>query len=97
MATNTATATWEIWTYDVWGNAQDGWEVNDRFCQQRAAEMPTDADDATILRTLKEWGILKKTTQLRHLEIDGDDGLITVNQAKDGYPLCEMILNDEPS
>ena len=23
-------ATWEIWVYDTWGNAEDGYEVNDR-------------------------------------------------------------------
>lgn len=29
----------EVWTYDVWGNARSGWEVNDRYCQDRAREV----------------------------------------------------------
>jgi hypothetical protein len=27
--------TWELWSYDVWGNAADGYEVNDRSCWDR--------------------------------------------------------------
>lgn len=23
--------TYALWTYDVWGNARDGWDVNDRY------------------------------------------------------------------
>lgn len=23
---------WECWSYDVWGNAKDGFDVNDRSC-----------------------------------------------------------------
>lgn len=26
---------WEVWTYDVWGNETDGYEVNDRICIDR--------------------------------------------------------------
>lgn len=31
----TITSSWQGWTYDVWGNARDGWEVNDRSCFDR--------------------------------------------------------------
>jgi hypothetical protein len=34
------TAICEMWTYDVWGNEEDGWEVNDRFCQDRELRVP---------------------------------------------------------
>jgi hypothetical protein len=29
----------EVWTYDVWGNARDGYEVNDRSCQDRSVRL----------------------------------------------------------
>ena len=35
-----ATAICEVWVYDVWGNADDGYEVNDRSCIARLAEIP---------------------------------------------------------
>ena len=30
---------WELWNYDVWGNAKDGFEVNDRSCFDREYPM----------------------------------------------------------
>lgn len=30
--------TYTLWTYDVWGNARDGWEVNDR-CKHGTVEI----------------------------------------------------------
>lgn len=34
----------EVWSYDVWGNARDGWEVNDRSCMGRAFRIPARAE-----------------------------------------------------
>ena len=34
-----ALAICEVWTYDVWGNAEDGYEVNDRSCSERECEL----------------------------------------------------------
>ena len=31
MSRNTITTVWELRTYDVWGNAEDGFEVNNTF------------------------------------------------------------------
>lgn len=50
------TVTWKLWSFDVWGNATDGWEVNDRSCREREFEIPaadpnapTPSEVATIL------------------------------------------------
>ena len=29
--TDSVIRTYQLWTYDVWGNAKDGFEVNDRY------------------------------------------------------------------
>ena len=29
-----------LWSYDVWGNESDGWEVNDRCALDRAIDVP---------------------------------------------------------
>ncbi len=34
----------EVWTYDVRGNARDGFEVNDRSCQDRAARLTAECE-----------------------------------------------------
>jgi len=35
-----AIAICEVWEYDVWGNARDGFQVNDSYCLSRKAEIP---------------------------------------------------------
>jgi hypothetical protein len=98
---------YEIWTYDVWGNAEDGYEVNDRYNQERQAvmEIPprtynqgTESQftcftpsDKQILAFLKEYGILKETCTLDDIEIDGTDKSFYARESKDGYPLCEVL------
>ena len=97
--------TWECWTYDVWGNAKDGYDVNDRSCFERNAHLtlkvvvnnagteqefksayPSDGQ----IRTL--FGIGR--TQI---ETDGDDMYISINRARDGYPIGEMHCTSHAS
>lgn len=82
-----------VWSYDVWGNAKVGYEVNDR---SKFGEFTTYRSvleqNKGVLRFLKDIGFLKKSTQLRQLEIEGDDMTIYVNAAKDSYPLCGIDI-----
>lgn len=39
-----ATAKWTVWSLDVWGNSEDGFEVNDR---SKIGSVEFDADTAT--------------------------------------------------
>jgi hypothetical protein len=34
------TITASLWSYDVWGNELEGYDVNDRCCLDRAIEVP---------------------------------------------------------
>ena len=88
---------WEVWTYDVWGNRKDGYEVNDRYCQSR---------DVEIYCTINKWNVdtphafesagpsdyqLQQVFSVRcKLDTDGDDMTIYVNRASDGYPIGEL-------
>lgn len=89
---------WEIWTYDVWGNAKDGYDVNDRSCIFR--DYPID-----IVPTLYNAGTPHEfisahptDKQIREafglspirLDLDGDDINIYVSRERDGYPIGEM-------
>ena len=40
MTKRTVQTTWKLWSYDVWGNARDGYEVNDRSCFDREYSLP---------------------------------------------------------
>lgn len=82
-----------VWTYDVWGNARDGYEVNDRSKFGTYDVDPSVAtDDKATIRFLKEIGLLKAGVQARSLEFDGDDKNIYVNASRDGYPLCGIEI-----
>lgn len=53
---------YEVITLDVWGNAKDGWDVNQAFHTGRFVEIPEDASDYLINRRLG----------LRNIEWDGE-------------------------
>ncbi len=38
----------EVWTYDVWGNSRDGFDVNDRNCIERAAEFVVSMEISNV-------------------------------------------------
>jgi hypothetical protein len=68
-------------TYDVWGNTDDGWEVNDVF-NEGIVELDDDSDE-----TLRhEFG--------EDIEIEENDIHIYINRA-DGYPIGELIREEQ--
>ena len=87
-----------VWTYDVWGNEKDGYEVNDRtelteyFGSDVNLLEVKDNSESSIVKALKDNGWLKKQTQLRHLSFDGDGENISIDQARNSYPLFGLEL-----
>lgn len=95
---------WEVWTYDVWGNARDGWDVNDRSCQDREYHIRIPIETCNP-GTPAEFDCASPTDrQIRAIfgircrfETDGDDTSIDVTRARDGYPIGELICRSHPS
>lgn len=101
--------TYTLWSYDVWGNAEDGYEVNDRSAYCRDLEIETthnvynkgtDAEfsddlpsDRQILDALQR-EYFRNDVTLDKLEIDGDDQSIYITAARDGRPICGLELNE---
>lgn len=97
--------TWELWSYDVWGNKVDGYEVNDRSCFAREYEM------RLVIRKYNEGhpsefeGAYPSDRQIREafglnggrIYTDGDDLTVYVNRAKDGFPIGEMHCTSHES
>ena len=97
--------TWELWSYDVWGNARDGYDVNDRSCVNRAAHLtlrvvvnnagtPQAFESASPsdgqIRTLFGLGRTR-------IEVDGDDTTLYITRARDAYPIGEMHCQSHAS
>lgn len=78
------TAEWQLVTYDVWGNAEEGYEVNDVYPRgiHTLSIAPTDEEFLQI--TKDALGIECKC------EIDGDDDCVWLTRANDNRPLCEF-------
>jgi hypothetical protein len=95
---------WAIRTYDVWGNAKDGYEVNDSFNQGEVSirlavtvnngGTPYEFTSASLTDAQ-----IRKAMGLSNVRIstDGDDMTIYVNRDRDGYPLGEMHCTSHES
>lgn len=96
--------TWELRTYDVWGNPKDGYEVNDSY---RAGEVTirckVEVNNAgtpqEFLSAYPSDSQIRRALSLRRfkLDLDGDDLNIYVNRAKDGYPCGELYCTSHES
>ncbi len=94
---------WTLRTYDVWGNAKDGYEVNDSYS---AGEL-----EIRIPRTRYNVGtpqefisafpsdrqIKRAFSVTCRIETDGDDLTVYVNRKRDGYPIGEMHCTSHAS
>lgn len=78
---------WIVKSLDVWGNEDDGFEINQEF-HAGDIEIPVLTDDAGLLKLLKENDFLKSNVRLNQVEFDDSGaGLIEVKDAKTGEPL----------
>jgi hypothetical protein len=93
----TITTTWEVWTYDVWGDAEDGYDVNDRSCMAR--DLPIrckvernnpDTPHEFLSASPSDYQLGRIFGFSGRLETDGDDLVIYVRRARDGYPIGEL-------
>jgi hypothetical protein len=87
-------ATIEIWTYDVWGNDEDGYDVNDRC---KIGEYETDLTELSA----KEIESIVSEYFLHPENISIDDNVMCENpvylvlndKEHTDYPLGEIYLN----
>lgn len=89
---------WEVWSYDVWGNEEDGYDVNDKYCDNREYEISASVKIANpgtgrefeyievSDRAIKEALSIKSGVKI---STDGDDVNIYV-ETDNGYPLGEL-------
>ena len=83
---------WRFWSYDVWGNAREGFEVNDRYEIDKVY-----IDDSIIENKKKLATLIRKIYGLKKIQLsfDGDDRVIYIEATRDGYPIGEMELVQE--
>lgn len=86
----------EIRGLDVWGNADDGYEVNDRYGVQATIDVPKDATDAQLIQALIDADIIYPGAYAFD-DFSGDRLHGNVIDPKDGRPIVELTsVADEP-
>ena len=90
--------TYHLIDLDVWGNEDDGFEVNNMRTTGCEIELDPD-DDAAILEALIKRGYLAPNATLDMVEIDGADStLLTISDASNGCPLWQLRVEaDKPA
>lgn len=82
--------------FDVWGNEEDGWEVNNLCTRADDLFILDDTTDQELLTFLKQIGFLT-TDDVDLIEVDwSSDGFCELFAKQDGYPLgrLEAIWTD---
>lgn len=85
--------TYRAWTYDLWGNDEDGYWVNDRYDTGEIYELDDTWNDKQIIKALRKQGCLKKGVHSSSIEIDGEFGYILYFNYK-GNPDFELVCED---
>ncbi len=96
MSGKTIETVWEIATYDVWGNADDGFEVNDVYrCGTTEIACKIEVNNRGTPQEFKSahpsnYQIKKVFGTRSRIDTDGDDMVIYVNRSRDSYPIGEL-------
>lgn len=77
--------------FDVWGNKEDGWEVNNQCVEFDDLYLTDDCSNKELLNYLKERGFLT-TSDMRRLEVIDFGELIEINERKSQKPLYALQM-----
>ena len=88
------TRTFRLWTYDVWGNARDGYDVNDRYshgyveirCKRETFSAGTPHEFHTWNPTDRQ---LSRAAGFSRVTWDGGDGTFYA-ETRGGRPVGEL-------
>ena len=79
--------TWELYNLDVWGNEEDGYEINDVFPTGNIYCISPSANDRDIENLVRS---LYRISREEHLRVDWDEYRIYVDISGTGEPICEF-------
>jgi hypothetical protein len=85
------TRKYRVVSLDVWGNAEDGYEVNDTRTAGYV-ELANDADDRDVLDVLIDHGYLRAECSPVTVSLEwSDESYCEVDERATGYPLYQLI------
>lgn len=79
---------WELWDYfDVWGNEQDGWEVNNQTKVEENIVVGDNWENDDIVKYLVQQGYFKTEVKPDNLYILWECDYIEIYDKENGKPL----------
>lgn len=79
----------KVWSLDVWGNENDGFEVNDRsHCD--TIFIPRDCDTKEVVKALKANRLLNKYCKTKTFDLDGDESSFHLIATRTGEPIYQL-------
>jgi hypothetical protein len=79
--------------FDVWGNSEDGYEVNNQ-CYEDIIFLADKVDDRTIIKMLMDLGLLKSTAVIGENILFTNTGDSFEIEEMDGFPLYGLVPCD---
>ena len=78
--------------FDVWGNQEEGYEVNDLCTHSTIERESFPYEKKENLEVLKETDLIKEsvTEDMIEIECDGDNW-VEINEASNGRPFCRIV------
>lgn len=76
--------------YDVLGDEEEGYEVNNLCTCVTGIEIADDATDADIINYLKSINFLSEKATTETVALSGDDLFIELTEKETGYPLGRL-------
>ena len=83
---------YEVTSLDVWGNAEDGYEVNAEYSTGRSVFLSPDASHEEIIQALQEGDMLNKDfpPSAFGTEDQGEDQIMVLSEINAGYPMYNL-------
>lgn len=86
--------TWSLINYfDVWGNEEDGWEVNNSAIEFDDLYLADDTTDEELVDYLKSIGFLHRNAKVSDFDIYSDGEIIEFCDADTLEPICCLRRN----
>lgn len=86
---------YDLYTYEVGGNARDGFEINDVFLLEKNIVIIDNFNDRDIIRLLKRMDFINKYCHFTSFQIEGDRDYTLYFTYRD-RPICELRCTSLP-
>lgn len=87
--------TLELIEYDVWGNATEGFNVNQAFRTGAFYYLDENLSDRGIINSLRKQGLIKKGIHYTSIDIEGDfESTLYFTDSRTGMPDFELEIID---